>query len=962
MKRKGSAATKDHVERLDSDNKSLRNEVLELQSEKEALEEELRALRSSLSASENQIKAIRGSVTYRVGSLVVNSRTPRGLVRLPWRLLKIYLEYKSRQSKKVGQVVSGEPEVQEEIVDDRPVYDQLWVGFYDSGKRAESLEVEFSEKNILECKQVETGVGEIFEFILPFENGELPIPLDEDFSIVINEMTREGEVLWSREFGPPVNSYHSAPAYIGNDSLGLSFVHHVLSSSCDRLKLEFRISDSVSLDEGGKALPEVRYRTLSPGVSVIVPSYKGEDTIFRCLSHLACQTLDDSRYEVIVVLNGEPDSSEGLVVDCKRKYPELNIKILKSDIPSAGNARNIGLSSADYEYVTFVDDDDFVSENYLEALWKASSYNQISIASVLDVDASGEEHDNVIRQQLENAKNYKICRYSDVSSILTMNACKMLPTSFASQLRYNASLRSGEDVCYFTRYITRFSPGLSLEPVRYGAVYYRFLSDHSVSRQPTSFRFNVEERLGVIQSIDKCLPFVGSKEGKDFLTSKVMAQSNFIRTYLESHRDEVSRYASLVQMEPINVRYDKQIASSLADVLVYSYCFAPYVDTAGIVMAKRIREEGVPVDVVCNTMAGVRDIDERLDRITAGLVGRQVTINGQPSFSSWPEIKRFADSAEKAVLKIEKSRGGYQVIYSRAMWVASHFAAVLHKVRDPHVIWRAEFSDPILKDVNGNDRDVELDLGWLKNNGVLTALSERGVEVPDNKNLFFWCEFLVYVLADEIVFTNENQLKYMLSYSGLTPEESDSVKAKSTVQHHPSLPGEFYEISNPAYELDEEAVNIAYFGGFYATRGLSEVFALLDKFGEVLERVKIHIFTSEKEKVMSEALSLGISKQVFATDYVAFVDFLALTNRFDCLVVNDAATSGLKSINPYLPSKLSDYMGSKSNVWAVVEEGSVLHKICESDNSGRMLMSVVGNQDSHLGVMKELLERKFGHA
>ncbi len=138
--------------------------------------------------------------------------------------------------------------------------------------------------------------------------------------------------------------------------------------------------------------------------------------------------------------------------------------------------------------------------------------------------------------------------------------------------------------------------------------------------------------------------------------SKIMAQSSFMQTYLENHRDEVGRYASLVQMEPVNFRYDKHVASSLSEVIVYSYCFAPYVDTAGIVMAKRIREEGVPVDVVCNTMAGVRDVDDRLDRITAGLIGRQITINGRPSFSSWPEIKHFADNAQKSVLKIEKSR------------------------------------------------------------------------------------------------------------------------------------------------------------------------------------------------------------------------------------------------------------------------------------------------------------------
>ena len=54
------------------------------------------------------------------------------------------------------------------------------------------------------------------------------------------------------------------------------------------------------------------------------------------------------------------------------------------------------------------------------------------------------------------------------------------------------------------------------------------------------------------------------------------------------------------------------------------------------------------------------------------------------------------------------------------------------------------------------------------------------------------------------------------------------------------------------------------------------------------------------------------------------LEFLNLTTQFDVLVVNDAATTAHHEVNPYLPSKVADYRGSGTPVWAICEPGSVL--------------------------------------
>ena len=51
---------------------------------------------------------------------------------------------------------------------------------------------------------------------------------------------------------------------------------------------------------------------------------------------------------------------------------------------------------------------------------------------------------------------------------------------------------------------------------------------------------------------------------------------------------------------------------------------------------------------------------------------------------------------------------------------------------------------------------------------------------------------------------------------------------------------------------------------------------------------------------------------------------MATTEKLDYLIVNDAVSGDHHSVNPYLPSKWSDYAGSSAKSWGFVEDGSIL--------------------------------------
>lgn len=101
-------------------------------------------------------------------------------------------------------------------------------------------------------------------------------------------------------------------------------------------------------------------------VSVIVPVYKVEKYIDKCLKSLVNQTLKD--IEVVVVNDGSPDKSERIIKQYEKIYPDI-IKYVK--IPNGGvaNARNVGLDNAFGEYIGFCDSDDYVEENMYELLY-----------------------------------------------------------------------------------------------------------------------------------------------------------------------------------------------------------------------------------------------------------------------------------------------------------------------------------------------------------------------------------------------------------------------------------------------------------------------------------------------------------------------------------------------------------------------------------------------------------------
>lgn len=104
-----------------------------------------------------------------------------------------------------------------------------------------------------------------------------------------------------------------------------------------------------------------------PQVSVIIPVYKAEAYLERCVDSVLNQTFCD--FELIMVDDGSPDRCGGICDYYAGQ--DKRVRVFHKENGGAAVARNYGLDNALGEYIAFVDADDYIHPKMLEVLWNA---------------------------------------------------------------------------------------------------------------------------------------------------------------------------------------------------------------------------------------------------------------------------------------------------------------------------------------------------------------------------------------------------------------------------------------------------------------------------------------------------------------------------------------------------------------------------------------------------------------
>ena len=184
----------------------------------------------------------------------------------------------------------------------------------------------------------------------------------------------------------------------------------------------------------------------SPKISLIVPVYKVEQYLRRCLDSIASQTFTD--WECILIDDGSPDKS-GAICD-EYAGRDSRFRVIHQENKGVSAARNAGLDAAQGEWIGFVDSDDWVEKEMIEALLsvKDISSTELVICSVKDTLGLGTFMlpSDIDKKDWRNA----------LSAFLPSACAKAFRREIIekNRLRFPVVVKLGEDTCFVYMYLS----------------------------------------------------------------------------------------------------------------------------------------------------------------------------------------------------------------------------------------------------------------------------------------------------------------------------------------------------------------------------------------------------------------------------------------------------------------------------------------------------------------------------
>ena len=196
-------------------------------------------------------------------------------------------------------------------------------------------------------------------------------------------------------------------------------------------------------------------------ISIIVPIYKAESFIHRCIDSVISQTYKD--WELLLIDDGSPDKSGAICDDYASN--DSRIKVFHKQNGGVSSARNLGIENAQGEWTTFLDADDYILADFLSHLANR-------IQSGIDLIISGSKRfgdsslDNSIPCDCEYESSLLIINKINVQQedYVYHGTCsypwgKLLKTSIIKQqhLCFDTTMKVSEDTCFMLKYLNRIN-------------------------------------------------------------------------------------------------------------------------------------------------------------------------------------------------------------------------------------------------------------------------------------------------------------------------------------------------------------------------------------------------------------------------------------------------------------------------------------------------------------------------
>lgn len=191
-------------------------------------------------------------------------------------------------------------------------------------------------------------------------------------------------------------------------------------------------------------------------LSVIIPMYNSEKYVKKSIVSLEEQTASNEIYEVVIVNDGSTDNSYAICESLAQKYN--NIVLVSQPNGGVSKARNKGIEYAKGKWITFLDSDDYVTNNYVEEILRVSEdYEYVIFDNYIENRAKV----SIEKKWIKNFSNTKISKRQATEWICDQRLNAPWDKRFLRSviLKYNLSfdenLCMGEDMLFNLEYVLK---------------------------------------------------------------------------------------------------------------------------------------------------------------------------------------------------------------------------------------------------------------------------------------------------------------------------------------------------------------------------------------------------------------------------------------------------------------------------------------------------------------------------
>ena len=271
-------------------------------------------------------------------------------------------------------------------------------------------------------------------------------------------------------------------------------------------------------------------------ITIIIPMYNAGKSILRCLKCISNQTFSD--YDLIIVNDGSTDNSVDIVNQYLNKDTALKEKtsIVSKDNSGIANTRNYGLRIAKGKYVSFIDQDDFISADYLGNYYYSAELSSadIVVGGYERVSSSGKILSRRVTPNTDWGKYPNIMPWAHIyrREFLVSNNIAFLDCNI------------GEDI-YFNVLAYQLTDKICIIP---DVGYKWFFNDQSVSNTLHTSLDNGYDEIRLYNALYDKLKKMG-KENERFIEYFFLRSicHNFLYSVRHSHKDSVtSEYLSIM--------------------------------------------------------------------------------------------------------------------------------------------------------------------------------------------------------------------------------------------------------------------------------------------------------------------------------------------------------------------------------------------------------------------------------